>query len=136
MRQRARQHRVLLCSVCVVIAIGGFAWMRDWFRPASPVVHETREPTRTDVSPPNAETLALEKGTRRPEFENELTAIGQGLQQIASKPYPEAVALQSGHDSWTKEVDVAKKDLKHLEESWTVRPIGNSSLNSPKGENP
>jgi serine/threonine protein kinase len=135
-RQLERQRKVLLCGVCVVIAAGGFAWMRGWSQPAGPAVHQVQQSTPTHVSPPSAETLAIEKGTRRPEFENELTAIGQALQQIASKAYPEAAALHSGHDSWTKEVDAAKKDLKRLEESWTVRPSGNSSLNSPKGENP
>jgi len=136
MRQLARQRRVLLCGACVVIAIGGFAWMRSWFQPAGPVVQEVQPATRTDVTPPSAETLALEIGTRQAEFMNELAAIGQGLQQIASRPYPEAVTRQSGHDPWMKEVEAAEGDAERLEESWPVHPVGNSSLNSPKGENP
>jgi len=88
-----------------------------------------------DHSLPSAETVALENGTRRAEFMNELDAIDQGIQQLLSSPYPEAVVIQSSPDPWTSELNAAKSAVRHFEESWPVQADDRSSRQPPKGAN-
>jgi hypothetical protein len=155
--RRLGRRRILLSAACIAVAVVGMVWSsKVLFRPreqsglkgggpdfgelsrvaaAKPALSHPTNPRR-DHDFPSAATVALENGTRRAEFMNELDAIDQGIQLLLSSPYPEAVAIQSSGDPWTSELDAAKSAVRHFEESWPVQAVDSSSPQLPKGANP
>jgi eukaryotic-like serine/threonine-protein kinase len=149
--RRLRRRRILLSAACVAVAVVGMVWSsKVLFRPreqsvlkggpvrpmrAEPVLSPPTNPGRANGIP-SAATVALENGTRRAEFMNELVAIEQGIQQLLSSPYPEVVAIQSSPDPWTSELNAAQSAVRHFEESWPIQAVDSSSPQLPKGANP
>jgi hypothetical protein len=121
-----------LATAALGIVVGGLVWITtDFGKKQAP----TEKPPAKSVTtgPSAADILALELGTQRSDFGQQLAHADESLQSVSGKPYPEASLGAAINDDWKGHAQSAASDLSHLEDLWSIDKPTSHSL---KGQKP
>jgi hypothetical protein len=114
------------------IVVGGLVWIASEFGIKSAPTEKPRAKS-VAAAPSAADILALELGTQRSDFLQQLAHADESLQSIAGTPYPEASLGAAINDEWKGNAQSAASDLSHLEALWSIE---NPTSHSLKGQKP
>ncbi|HEX4071045.1 MAG TPA: serine/threonine-protein kinase [Planctomycetaceae bacterium] len=127
-----RRQPIILATVALGIVVGGLVWIASEFGIKSAPTEKPRAKS-VAAAPSAADILALELGTQRSDFLQQLAHADESLQSIAGTPYPEASLGAAINDEWKGNAQSAASDLSHLEALWSIE---NPTSHSLKGQKP
>jgi eukaryotic-like serine/threonine-protein kinase len=127
-----RREPIILAAAALGIVVGGLVWITSDF--GTKQARTEKPPAKSVATGPSAaDILALELGTQRSDFLQQLADADESLQSVAGTPYPEASLGAAINDEWKGQAHSAASSLSHLEELWSIE---NPTSHSLKGQKP